>query len=122
MYNFTGIVHCAVSREEKITIAVKERYNSKLVAMSNHTACHCACLPKKCHRWQRFDADICECVCIDTGASECNEKANKRWDRHLCQCVCGVKSLDCHFDKIWNNDSCICESAVNNTEALLGKI
>ena len=116
-YYFTGIVHCAISTEEKITIAVKHGHNIKQVAMSNHTACHCACLPKKCHRKQRFDADLCECVCIYNGERECNEKTNKQWDRHSCQCVCSIKSLDCDFDKTWNNDSCTCESAVDNTVA-----
>lgn len=112
-----GIVHCAISTEEKITIAVKHGHSIKQVAMSNHTACHCACLPKKCHRKQRFDADLCECVCIYNGERECNEKTNKQWDRHSCQCVCSIKSLDCDFDKTWNNDSCTCESAVDSTVA-----
>jgi len=107
------IVYCALSTEEKITIAVKQGHNTKQVAMSNHTACHCACLPKRCQSGQRFDADICNCVCIVNGESQCNEKANKRWDGHLCQCVCAIKSLDCNFDKTWNNDSCTCESAVD---------
>ena len=111
-----------MSTEEKINVAVRRGHMTKLVAMSNHTACHCACLQKKCHRWQRFDADICECVCIHDGESECNEKANKQWDKRSCQCVCSIKSLDCDFDKTWNDDSCTCESALDNIAASLGRI
>jgi len=116
------IVYCAVTTEEKVAIAVKHGRNSKLVAMTNHTACHCACVPKKCYHKQRFNADICDCVCIDNGESKCNEKAKKQWDRHLCQCECAVKSLECDSDKKWNNDSCTCEPAVDSTAAFLERI
>ena len=118
MFFFSEIGYCAVTKEKEVSIAVQLGANTKQVIMSNHTACKCACVPKKCHSWQRFDDDICDCVCINNRQLDCNKKKNKRWDRKLCQCVCSTQPLNCDFRFKWSEESCTCELDENFTEAL----
>lgn len=107
-----------MAKEEKISVAVRLGEKATQVVMSNHTACVCACLPKKCPFWQRFDDDFCDCVCIDDGKAECNKNKIKRWDRNLCQCVCSIQALNCDFGFKWSEESCKCEVGENSVDGI----
>ena len=122
---FSGIGYCAVAKEEDITVLVTVHQHQRLdhlVVMSNHTACSCACVPKKCSPWQRFDADLCTCVCInDHDKNSCNEKDNKQWDRRLCRCVCSI-TYNCGLRYNFNTESCQCEPDKNFIHEISGRL
>lgn len=104
--------HCKVTQQESVALLVKDVrlniVNEKIVVMSNHTSCSCACVEKVCNERQKFNKALCRCECIVENV-DCENQVNKTWNEQSCQCECKFAGELCSKGEKWSEDSCNCE-------------